>query len=135
MGEHVVYRIAFDIENNFCTQLVLPMFFKKKTFWQRFTCIWRTWIEWWWLNKDWCRGKRQENQRSQHKHFCLTTVHFYLWALVFKYEINLVCTLRMVKFVVDWMFFALILYRVGLVLRIWVNNSMCSTSLIIKKLG
>ena len=28
-----------DIQNNFCTQHVLPMFCKKKSFWQRFTCI------------------------------------------------------------------------------------------------
>ena len=28
----------FDIQNNFCTQLVLPMFCKKKSFCQRFTC-------------------------------------------------------------------------------------------------
>ena len=35
----VVYcQIASDIQNNFCTQHVLPMFCKKKSFWQRFTC-------------------------------------------------------------------------------------------------
>ena len=27
------------IQNNFCTQYVLPMFCKKKSFWQRFTCM------------------------------------------------------------------------------------------------
>ena len=31
--------IVSDIQNNFCTQHVLPMFCKKKSFWQRFTCI------------------------------------------------------------------------------------------------
>ena len=30
---------VFDIQNNFCTQHVLPMFCKKKSFWQRFTCM------------------------------------------------------------------------------------------------
>ena len=34
-------EIVFDIENNFCTHHVLPipMFCKKKSFWQRFTCV------------------------------------------------------------------------------------------------
>ena len=36
--EHVVYRNCFWIQNNFCTQHVLPIFCKKKSFWQRFTC-------------------------------------------------------------------------------------------------
>ena len=31
-------EIISDIQNNFCTQHVLPMFCKKKSFWQRFTC-------------------------------------------------------------------------------------------------
>ena len=31
-------EIAFDIQNNLCTQLVLPMFCKNKSFWQRFNC-------------------------------------------------------------------------------------------------
>ena len=31
-------EIVSDIQNNFCTQHVLPMFLKKKSFWQRFTC-------------------------------------------------------------------------------------------------
>ena len=31
-------EIVFDIQDNFCTQHVLPMFCKKKSFWQRFTC-------------------------------------------------------------------------------------------------
>ena len=31
-------EIVFDIPNNFCTQHVLPMFCKKKIFWQRSTC-------------------------------------------------------------------------------------------------
>ena len=31
-------EIVSDIQSNFCTQHVLPMFFKKKSFWQRFTC-------------------------------------------------------------------------------------------------
>ena len=33
-------EIVSDIQNNFCAQhvLVLPMFCKKKSFWQRFTC-------------------------------------------------------------------------------------------------
>ena len=30
--------IVSDIQNNFCTQHVLPMFCEKKSFWQRFTC-------------------------------------------------------------------------------------------------
>ena len=38
-GENMLCtEIVFDIQNNFCTQHVLPMFFKKKSFWQRFTC-------------------------------------------------------------------------------------------------
>ena len=32
-------EIVSDIQNSFCTQHVLPMFCKKKSFWQRFTCI------------------------------------------------------------------------------------------------
>ena len=31
-------EIVFDIQNNFCIQHVLPMFCKKKSFWQKFTC-------------------------------------------------------------------------------------------------
>jgi hypothetical protein len=31
-------EIVSDIQNNFCTQHVLPMFCEKKSFWQRFTC-------------------------------------------------------------------------------------------------
>ena len=31
-------EIVSDIQNNFCTQNVLPMFCNKKSFWQRFTC-------------------------------------------------------------------------------------------------
>ena len=31
-------EIVFDIQNNFCTKYVLPMFCIKKSFWQRFTC-------------------------------------------------------------------------------------------------
>ena len=31
-------EIVSDIQNNFCTQYVLPMFCKKKSFRQRFTC-------------------------------------------------------------------------------------------------
>ena len=39
-GENMLYtEIVSDIHNNFCTQHVLPMFCKKKSFWQRFTCI------------------------------------------------------------------------------------------------
>ena len=38
-GENMLCtKIVFDIQNNFCTQHVLPMFSKKKSFWQRFTC-------------------------------------------------------------------------------------------------
>ena len=32
-------EIVSDIQDNFCTQHVLSMFCKKKSFWQRFTCI------------------------------------------------------------------------------------------------
>ena len=32
-------EIDFDIQNNLCTQHVLPMFCKNKSLWQRFTCI------------------------------------------------------------------------------------------------
>jgi hypothetical protein len=32
-------EIVFDIQNNFCTQHVLPMFCKNKSFWQRLTCM------------------------------------------------------------------------------------------------
>ena len=31
-------EIVSDIQNKFCTEHVLPMFFKKKSFWERFTC-------------------------------------------------------------------------------------------------
>ena len=38
-GENMLCtEIVFDIQNNFCTQHVLPIFCKKKSFWQRFTC-------------------------------------------------------------------------------------------------
>ena len=38
-GENMLCtEIVSDIQNNFCTQHVLPMFCKKKSFWQRFTC-------------------------------------------------------------------------------------------------
>ena len=32
-------EIDFDIQNNLCTQHVIPMFCKNKSFWQRFNCI------------------------------------------------------------------------------------------------
>ena len=39
-GEYMMCtEIVSDIQNNFCTQHVLPMFCKKRSFWQRFTCI------------------------------------------------------------------------------------------------
>ena len=49
-GENMLCtEIVSDIQNNFCTQLVLPMFCKKKSFWQRFTCTepysYRHWTE------------------------------------------------------------------------------------------
>ena len=38
-GENMLCtEIVPDIQNNFCTQHFLPMFCKKKSFWQRFTC-------------------------------------------------------------------------------------------------
>ena len=38
-GENMLCtEIVFGIQNNFCTQHVLPMFCKNKSFWQRFTC-------------------------------------------------------------------------------------------------
>ena len=37
-GEHIVYRNCFWHSRQFLTQHVLPMFCKKKSFWQRFTC-------------------------------------------------------------------------------------------------
>ena len=39
--ENVCTEIVSDIQNNFCTQNVLPRFCKKKSFWQRFTCTLR----------------------------------------------------------------------------------------------
>ena len=42
-------EIVSDIQNNFCTQHVLPMFCKKKSFWQRFTC---TTVQWLWSVKS-----------------------------------------------------------------------------------
>ena len=39
-GENLLCtEIVPDIQNNSCTQHVLSMFCKKKSFWQRFTCI------------------------------------------------------------------------------------------------
>ena len=38
IGKHVVYRNSFWHSDNLCTQHVLPMFCKNKSFWQRFTC-------------------------------------------------------------------------------------------------
>ena len=38
-GENMLCtEIVFDIQNNFCIQHVLLMFWKKKNFWPRFTC-------------------------------------------------------------------------------------------------
>ena len=38
-GENMLCtEIVSDIQINFCTQHVLPLFGKKKSFWQRFTC-------------------------------------------------------------------------------------------------
>ena len=38
-GENMLCTvIVSDIKNNFCTQLFVPMFCKKKSLWQRFTC-------------------------------------------------------------------------------------------------
>ena len=38
-GENMLgTEIVSDIQNNFFTQRVLPMFYKKKSFWQKFTC-------------------------------------------------------------------------------------------------
>ena len=34
-------EIVSDIQNNFCTQHLLPMFCKKKSLWQRFTCTYK----------------------------------------------------------------------------------------------
>ena len=36
-------EIVSEIQIFFCTQHVLPMFCKKKSFWQRFTCTWTIW--------------------------------------------------------------------------------------------
>ena len=39
-GENMLFtEIVSDIQNNFCTQHVLPMFCKKKSLCQRFTCM------------------------------------------------------------------------------------------------
>ena len=39
-GENMLCtEIVFDIQNNLCSQHVLPMFCKMKSFWQRFTCM------------------------------------------------------------------------------------------------
>ena len=39
-GENMLCtEIDFDIQNNFCTQHVLPMFCKDKSFWQIFNCM------------------------------------------------------------------------------------------------
>ena len=35
-------EIVSDIQNKFCTQHVLPMLCKKKSFWQRFACTYTT---------------------------------------------------------------------------------------------
>ena len=41
-----ILEIVSDIQNNLCTQHVLPMFCKNKSFWQRFTYNKRNIIEW-----------------------------------------------------------------------------------------
>ena len=47
-GENMLCtKIVSDIQNNFCTQHVLPMFCKKKSFWQRFTCTSTEKPIWW----------------------------------------------------------------------------------------
>ena len=41
-GENMLCtEIVSDLQNNLCTQHVLPMFWKRKSFWQRFTCNFR----------------------------------------------------------------------------------------------
>ena len=38
-GENMLCtEIVFEIQNDFCTQHFLPMLYKNKSFWQRFTC-------------------------------------------------------------------------------------------------
>ena len=37
-SEHGENMLCKEIQNNLCTQHVLPMFCKNKSFWQRFTC-------------------------------------------------------------------------------------------------
>ena len=38
-GENILCtEFVFDVQNNVCTQHVLPMFWKKKSLWKRFTC-------------------------------------------------------------------------------------------------
>ena len=38
-GENMLCtKIVLSVRNHFCTQYVLPMFYKKKSVWQRFTC-------------------------------------------------------------------------------------------------
>ena len=47
-GENMLCtEIVSDIQKFFCTQHVLPMFCKKKSFWQRFTCIYFTLKAYW----------------------------------------------------------------------------------------
>ena len=41
-------EIVSEIQNNFCTQHVLPMFCKKRSFWQKFTCKQANWIREFW---------------------------------------------------------------------------------------
>ena len=39
-GENMLCtEIVLNVKNNFCTQHVLPVFCKKKSFWQRFICM------------------------------------------------------------------------------------------------
>ena len=52
-GENMLCtEIVFDIQNNFCTQHVLPIFCKKKCSWQRFTCtkVFFLFLQWSLLN-------------------------------------------------------------------------------------
>ena len=68
-GENILCtEIVYDIQNNFCTQHVLPMFSNKKSFWQRFTCKLNTscFHEFWIFNSIffWCDRSRKKKQQT-----------------------------------------------------------------------
>ena len=67
-------EIVSDIQNNFCTQHVLPMFCKKKSFWQRFPCT----EPWCWSQTIYWQLLKSLNLLKNNKCYFIYMVRYYL---------------------------------------------------------